>query len=240
MPSIVIACQKCEACLRENGGNCTSCQDMQEIGGAEEKRARERERDRERSRRKRAKIDSDHRAVLNFQRRENHAALSKDKKNADLLKRKEKYATMPEEKKQAVLTHDREKKKVKYANMTESEKAALLLHSREKYAKLTPKQRSIKLKIQRETYAKVKCPIEREAFLARVRTAMRESREAYTTEQMLRETERNAERQREIRLRVTIRDDINRELLPPGRMCNIDCWDLSSIRYFDVGGLSVV
>merc|ERR1712127_144576 len=88
MPSIVIACQKCEACLRENGGNCTSCQDMQEFGGAEEKRARGRERDRERSRRKRAKIDSDHQAVLNFQRRENYAALSKDKRKADLLFKK--------------------------------------------------------------------------------------------------------------------------------------------------------
>ena len=51
---------------------------------AEEKRARKRERDRERCRRKRAKIDADHGEILNSKRRENYAALPKDKKNAVL------------------------------------------------------------------------------------------------------------------------------------------------------------
>ena len=110
---------------------------------------------------------------------------------------------------------------------------------REDYMMLTPEEKRNKLK-KRETYAKFKCPFKREEFLKRAREAMRERRENYTTEQMLRELERNAQRQRDIRRRGDSQTSVDRRLLPLGRKCNIDDWNLTTVRYFNVGGLNAV
>ena len=69
---------------------------------------------------------------------------------------------------------------------------------------------------------------------------MRERRENYTTEQMLRELERSAQRQRDIRRCGDSQTSVDRRLLPPGRKCNIDDWNLTTVRYFNVGGLNAV
>ena len=100
--------------------------------------------------------------------------------------------------------------------MPKDKNNTLLLHSRKKYANLTPEQQTIKLRSQRETYGKIKCTIKREALLAHMRTTTQGLQDAYTTEQMSRVTEQNAGRQREIRLRVTNRDESTCQDLPPG------------------------
>ena len=65
-------------------------------------------------------------------------------------------------------------------------------------------------------------------------------RDAYTIDQMLRFTEQNALRQRQIRLRETSHNESTHQNMPAGRKCNIDNWNLSSVRYFDVGGLNLI
>ena len=149
-----------------------------------------------------------HEALL-LKLRNNYAAMHKDKHDALLLKKQESYAAMPKDKKDT-----------------------LLLHSRGKYANLTPEERTIILRSKRETYGKIKCTIKREALLAHMRKTTHGLRDAYTTNQMLRVTEQNAERQREIRLRVTNHDESTRQDLPPGQTRNIESWNLSSIWYF--------
>jgi hypothetical protein len=127
-----------------------------------------------------------------------------------------------------------------YAVMPKDEKNTLLLHSRKKYTDLTPEQRTIKLRGQRETYEQIKCAIKRETLLAQMRETTQGLQDTYTTDKMLQVTEQNAERQREISLQVTNRDESTCQDLPRGRKCNIDNWNLSYSRYYDVGGLSLI
>ena len=166
----------------------------------------------------------------------------------DKMKRKEQmrdycqqnYAMMSEEGKMKRKEQMRDTLNKKYALMPSEDKDALILHCREEYMKLTPEEKKNKLKKQRETYAKFKCPFKREEFLKRVREAMQERRKNYTTEQMLRELERNSQRQSDIRRRGDSQTSVERRLLPPGRKCNIDDWNLTTVRYFNVGGLNAV
>ena len=225
---------------------------------AENNRKRKREKETEKRRKQRAKITTEKNAHL-LKCRNNYAAMPDDKKNsllqysreksheeytnlapeekdALLLKSQEKYATMPNDKKNTPLQYSREK----YATMPRDEKDTLLLHSREKYANLTPEERAIKLRGRRETYGKIKCTIKREALLAQMRETTQRLRDAYTIDQMLRVTEQNALRQRQIRLRGTSHNESTHQNMPAGRKCNIDNWNLSSVRYFDVGGLNLI
>ena len=90
-------------------------------------------------------------------------------------------------------------------------------------------EKDIKLRGRRETYGKIKCIIKREALLAQMRVTTQRVQDAYTTGQMLRLTEQNAVRQREIRLRETNHDESTHQNMPAGQKCNIDNWNLSSI-----------
>ena len=64
------------------------------------------------------------------------------------------------------------------------------MHSRKKYANLTPEQETIKLRNQHETYGHIKCTIQRGELLAQMCTATQGLRDTYTTDQMLRVTEK--------------------------------------------------
>ena len=157
---------------------------------------------------------------------QNYAMMSEEGK----MKRKEQmrdysqqnYAMMSEEEKMKRKEQMRDTLNKKYALMPSEDKDALILHCREEYMKLTPEEKKNKLKKQRETYAKFKCPFKREEFLKRAREAMRERRENYTTEQMLRELERNAQRQRDIRRRGDSQTSVDR--LEPDYSAVFQCW----------------
>ena len=85
-----------------------------------------------------------------------------------------------------------------------------------------------------QEYAEVKCPVQRESYLAQKREYMQHERDNYTPKEMIREYERSAQRQREIIQRGVLHGSLDRRLIPEGRKCNIDDRNLTTVRYFNV------
>ena len=211
-----------------------------------------------------AAMPKDEKNILLLHSREKYANLTHGEQTALLLKSQNNYDAMSKDEKDALLLHSREKSREKYANLTPGErttlllklqnnyaamskfeKDTLLLHSHKKYAAMPKDEKDTLLLHSREkyarceTYRKIKCTIEREALLAQMHKTTQRLRDAYTTDQMLQLTEQNAVRQREMCIRETNHDESTHQNIPAGRKCNIDNWNLSYSRYYDVGGLSL-
>ena len=73
-----------------------------------------------------------------------------------------------------------------------------------------------------------------------MRAYFQDQRDNYTTKEMIREYERSAQRQREIRQRGVLRGSLDRRLIPEERKCNIDDWNLTMVRSFNVGELHAI
>ena len=73
-----------------------------------------------------------------------------------------------------------------------------------------------------QEYAEVKCPVKRESYFAQMRKYMQDKRDNYTPKEMIREYERSAQRQRDIRQRGALHGSLDRRLIPERRKCNID------------------
>ena len=67
---------------------------------------------------------------------------------------------------------------------------------------------------------------------------IQEQRNNYKLEMMVQHMELNAQWKQEMRQHCVLHDSLDRRLIPEGRRCNIDGWDLTTVRYFNFEGLS--